>query len=134
MQNKKGFTLIELMIAIAIIAILTGIAVYIYSSQARQGRRADGINTLFAIALAEERYRSNNLTYGTLAQVWSGTTTPQGFYTLSVSGSTATAYTATATAQGGQANDTANGVSCTTLTLTLSAGTQTNTPAACWPK
>ncbi len=130
----NGFTLIELMITCAIIGILMLIAITLYTSQVRKGRRTDALNTLFSISLAEERYRSNNTTYGTLAQVWGGvTTSPGGFYTVSISNISATAYTLTAVAQGDQTNDTDSGTNCTTLTLGLSAGTITKTPANCWP-
>lgn len=133
-MKNTGVTLIELVIAIAIISILTITAVFLYSSQIRKGRRIDAINTLLAISLAEERYRSNNTTYGTLAQVWSGvTTTGEGYYTLSISNVTATSYTLTATAVGTQANDANGGTSCTPLVITMSNGTLTKTPSACWP-
>jgi type IV pilus assembly protein PilE len=129
-----GMTLIELMIALSIVAILAVISIYSYSSYIRSGRRADGINALMSISLAQERYRSNNTQYGTLAQVWSGvTTSPGGYYTLAISGVSSTAYTITATAIGTQANDAVSGTSCATLTLSMSSGTLTRTPAACWP-
>lgn len=135
MQNKtNGFSLLEIMIALLIVCIVTIIAVQSYSSYVRKGRRIDGINVLLAISLAEERYRSTNTSYGTLAQVWGGVTaSPEGYYQVAISNVSATGYTITATAQGNQANDTANGVSCTPLTLTLSNGTITKAPASCWP-
>ncbi len=133
-RTAQGFTLIELAITILIISILTILATNLYTPFVRKGRRMDATNTLFAIQLAEERYRSNNTQYGTLAQAWGGVTaTPQGYYTLAISNVGATTYTITATAVGGQANDTENGVSCTPLTLTLSSGTITQSPATCWP-
>ncbi|MDR3491240.1 MAG: type IV pilin protein [Gammaproteobacteria bacterium] len=131
---KNGFTLIELMITCTIIGILILIAITLYTPQVRKGRRSDGLNTLFAMSLAEERYRSNNTTYGTLAQVWGGVTTSTGgYYTLSISNVSATAYTLTAVAQGDQTNDSDSGTNCTTLTLSLSAGTISKTPTNCWP-
>lgn len=133
-KSKLGFTLIELVVALAIVSILSVIAVKIYSRQVRQGRRLDGINTLLSISLAEERYRSTNTTYGTLAQVWGGvTTSPEGYYTLAISNVSATAFTLTATGTGDQANDASGSTSCTTLTLSLSSGAITKSPSACWP-
>jgi len=130
----KGFTLIELLVAVAIVAILAVIAIKLYPSQVRQGRRVDGINVLLSISLAEERYRSNNTTYGTLAQVWNGaSTSPEGYYTLTISNVSASGYTATATAQGDQANDTFGSTSCATLTLSLANGTISKSPSVCWP-
>lgn len=133
-KGRNGFTLMELMIAIAIVSILSVVAITIYTPYIRKGRRMDGINTLLAISLAQEHYRSNNSQYGTLAQVWTGTTSPEGYYTLAVSGASATGYTLTATAVGTQSADSVNGVSCNVLTFTMSAGTVTKAPATCWPK
>lgn len=132
-KATKGFTFIELLIAIAIIAILVVVATGSYKSFSLKGRRADGINALLSISMAEERYRSTNTTYGTIAQAYGPTTSPQGYYTLNVSGASGTGYTATATAVGSQANDSESGSSCATLTLSVSSGTVTQSPAACWP-
>lgn len=134
MLKRNGFTLIELMIALAIVSILIVGAIIGYRPYMRKGRRMDGINAIMAVSLAEERYRATNTTYGTLAQAYNNvTTSPDGFYTLAVSNVSATSYTVTATATGDQANDTAGNTSCTTLTLAYSNGAVTRTPAACWP-
>lgn len=134
LKNAWGFTLIELMISILIISILSVIATNLYSGYVQKGRRIDAINVILSISLAEERYRSNNASYGTLAQVWGGVaTSPEGYYTLAISNVSASGYTITATGTGTQVNDAANGTSCTTMTLTMSNGAITKTPAACWP-
>lgn len=134
MKKLIGFTLVELMVAVVIVMILSTIASKMYSNHVRKGRRIDGINALLNLSLAEERYRSNNATYGTLAQVWGAvSTSPDGYYTIAVTSNTAAGYTATATASGNQANDAVNATSCTTLTLAVSNGTITKTPAVCWP-
>ncbi|MBV9576118.1 MAG: type IV pilin protein [Gammaproteobacteria bacterium] len=133
-MQRNGFTLIEIIIAIAIIAILSLIAAGVYVPYALKSRRSDAINVLLSISMAEERYRSNNTQYGTLAQVWSGvTTSPQGYYTLSITNVTTTGYTITATGIGNQANDSEGSTSCSPMQLTLSSGTTTQTPTACWP-
>lgn len=129
-----GFTLIELLITLLIISIAVVAAIWVFSDQVKRGRRVDGINALLSISLAEERYRSNNSTYGTLNQVWGGvTSSAEGYYTLAISNLSATTYTITATAVGNQATDTADGASCATLSLAVNAGTVTKSPAACWP-
>lgn len=135
LQMNRGFSLIEMMITILILSIVTVTAIYLFSDQIKRGRRIDAVNALLSISLAEERYRSNNTTYGTLAQVWGGvTTSAEGYYTLAISNVTATSYTITATGTGSQATDTdSGGTACSTLTLTMSSGTITKTPAVCWP-
>jgi type IV pilus assembly protein PilE len=134
MKTTKGVTVIELMIVVAIVGILAAIAVVLYSSQVMQARRSDGVDSLVSLSLAEERYRANNVIYGTLAQVWGGVTASTGgYYALSITNVSATAYTLTATAQGGQATDTEGATSCASLQLTFSSGTVTKTPSICWP-
>jgi type IV pilus assembly protein PilE len=133
-RKKSGFTLIEMMITVALIAITTVVAIYSYQDKVKRGRRIDAINALLSISLAEESYRSNNTTYGTIAQVWGGVTTSQeGYYTLAISNVSATSYTITATGTGGQTSDAENGTSCATLSLAMSNGTMTKAPSACWP-
>jgi len=131
---NSGYTLIEMLIAVTMLAILVIVATSVYPTYVRKGRRIDAINSLLSITLAEERYRGNNTQYGTLAQVWGGvTTSSEGYYTLSISNVSATTYTITATAVGNQANDAADGTSCSSLVIAVSNGTITKTPAACWP-
>jgi type IV pilus assembly protein PilE len=58
MKNHNGFTLIELMIVVAIIGILAGIAIPNYQNQIEKGRRSDCQANLTAAANAMERYRT----------------------------------------------------------------------------
>jgi type IV pilus assembly protein PilE len=135
MHNRQAaFTLIEIMIALTIVAILAAVSMVIYSSQVRKGRRTDGISALLGMSLAQERYRATHTSYGTLAQVWGGiATSSQGFYALSISNVSASTYTLTATAQGDQANDAVSGTACSSLQISFSNGNLTKTPSACWP-
>lgn len=59
----KGVTLIEILVAIAIVAILGAIALPIYTNQAQKARRADAKAALTSIALAQERYYTLNSEY-----------------------------------------------------------------------
>ncbi|MCD6048089.1 MAG: hypothetical protein K0S08_1736 [Gammaproteobacteria bacterium] len=136
-RQKKiwGFTLTELLVSLVIIGILVSIAGVLYTSHVKRARRIDAIETLLSIQLAEENYRSDNPTYGTLAQVWNGvTTTSGGYYTLSITNVSATSYTVTAQALSAQSSDTENGTACSSLVVTMSNGTETKTPTACWLK
>ncbi|MGN6190913.1 MAG: type IV pilin protein [Rhodanobacteraceae bacterium] len=113
MQRTRGFTLIELMIVVAIIAILAAIAVPWWGRYTYRARRADAQKMLVHVAQAEERfytdYNHYPLTASSLGYANDAPTSENGYYTLSLSLPTATStgqgYTATATPQGAQADD-----------------------------
>ena len=131
MNNRKsrGFTLIELMMVVAILGILAAIAIPAYGNYIRNAERSDGMTALMEVRMAQERFRANNPSYtatiGALTGVQS--TSPEGLYNLAVTAATATSFTATATKSGGR-TDTA----CATLTLTYAAGEVTRGPVGCW--
>lgn len=135
-KTSAGFTLIEMMVAVAIIGILSTIALPAYQNYTRQGRRADGQAALLAVATAQERWRINHTTYtSTIGDLSVPAVSESGLYDISIqSGATGTGYTAQAVAKSGtsQANDTG----CTTLTLAINntTGTTTRGPAGCWKK
>jgi len=118
----RGFTLIEVMIVVVIIALLATVALPAYLDQVRKSRRADAIARISQFQQAQERWRSNNATYGTLANLGIGATTADGYYSLSMTASpTATTYQLLATATGAQASDT----NCKFLALSMSGGNTT---------
>lgn len=96
-KRVSGFTLIELMVTVAIVGILASIAYPSYTDYVIRAKRSDGKAALLAVQLAQEKWRANNTTYGTLANIGVPAASPDGHYTVAVSGNTATAYTATAT-------------------------------------
>lgn len=120
-RRLRGFTLIELMIVMAVIAILAVVAYPAYTDQVRKSRRADAITRVSHVQQAQERWRANNAAYGTLADIGVPASVSGGYYTLSVSGNTATGYQVTAQASGAQLGDTP----CAFMGATLSAGTIT---------
>lgn len=63
MLKQKGFTLIELMIVVAILGILAAIAWPSYQEQVRSGRRADAQGALMGLAQAMERHFTENGSY-----------------------------------------------------------------------
>lgn len=102
MQMKaRGFTLIELMVTIAILAIIAAIAVPIYSSQVEKARRADAVSSLMDAAQQLERCFTRTSTY-------SGCSVPSasadGHYSISATVA-ATSYDLTAAPQGSQSDD-----------------------------
>lgn len=125
--RRQGFTLIELMVALAIAGILAAIAYPAYTGQLQRGRRADAVAALTAVMQAQERYRSNVSNYASsLADLGLDISkiTPHYQVTLSGVGSTPSfdiGYVATATpvTGGKQANDT----TCKSFVVTLKGAT-----------
>ncbi len=125
--------MVELMMAVAIVAILAAIAIPTYRYYVLKSYRAEALSTLLSMQLAQEKYRTLNASYGNLSQIWSGvSTTSNNKYTLSITNLSGTTYTMTATAIGDQSNDSEGGTSCGTLTLSYANGATTKSPAACW--
>ncbi|HEV6967082.1 MULTISPECIES: type IV pilin protein [Roseateles] len=62
-RRIRGFTLIELMVAVVVAGILAAVAYPVYTSALQRSRRADAMAVLTAIVQAQERYRSNHSSY-----------------------------------------------------------------------
>jgi type IV pilus assembly protein PilE len=110
MRHLRGFTLIEVMITVAIVGILAAIAYPSYRDQIIKSRRSDGQTLLVEVAGRQERYYFDNASYADKLSKLAGYTadsinSPEGYYSISVSASTADTYTLTATAQGDQTSD-----------------------------
>lgn len=65
-QAQRGFTLIELIIAIAIVSILTAIAIPAYTDYVIRGQLVDGANGLAAMRTQMEQYFQDNRTYASV--------------------------------------------------------------------
>lgn len=133
-RRQNGFTLIELMVTVAILGIIAGIAYPSYSSYAQKGRRSEAISKLLELQMAQERYRVKQAapTYASTlnALLGSGTLTTT-YYSYALSGATTTEFTFTATATGAQATDTG----CATIVINESGpDISTATKKTCWSK
>ena len=150
-KNKSGFTLIELMIAVAIIGILAAIAIPNYQESVRKSQRRDAQGALLSFANTMERHFTETGSYcdaggagggdtcgagGTndtgTSTIFSATSPIEGtpIYNLTISAMNAngTSFTLQAApiAGGPQANDT-----CGTMTL-AQTGVRTAAVGDCW--
>jgi type IV pilus assembly protein PilE len=135
-NTVKGFTLIELMVVVAIVAILAAIALPSYNDSVRKSRRGQVKADIAELAQRAERWHTINNTY---EGFWA--TVPAGEQVSPRTGGTAAynitmaeapnTFTFTATPQGGQTQD----VRCMTLTLNQAGAktkSGTGTLADCW--
>lgn len=136
MQNKNGLTLIELMVTIAILAIITSIAWPYYDRISKKQYRAEAIIALSQQANAQESFKENTGNYTTATQDVPSSNnngfSNKGKYQITVDTTCAVGegdncYRITATAQGDQAGDTA----CATITLDHLGR---RLPENCWSK
>lgn len=138
--RATGFTLVELMITVAVVAILATIAVASYTSQIQKSRRTDARSAILDLAGREEKLFSTLNAYSATPSQLGYTVTPDMFpfnltnndYQLNLTiGNPPVTYTITATAINAQAGDTR----CSSLTIDQ-LGTQTNTgtdtTSSCW--
>ena len=65
MQHARGFTLLELMITVVIVAILAGIAVPAYSDYVLRGKFAEATGNLADLRVKMEQYYADNRRYST---------------------------------------------------------------------
>ena len=120
-RRNTGFTLIETMVTVGIAGVLSSIAYPSLEGQVMRARRTDALVALMQAQLAQERFRANNASYGSLADAGVRPTSPAGHYRIAVVSSDAAGFELLASAVAGQARDTR----CRHLRLALADATLT---------
>jgi type IV pilus assembly protein PilE len=133
LNYHKGFTLIELMMVVAVIGILAAIAFPSYQDSLRKGRRADAKAALLDLAQFTERSYTQNNTYSgiTLPYTQTPTSGAAKYYNLALASATASTFSLTATPIAGtpQASD-----PCGTLSIDATGAKQVTglSVSQCW--
>jgi len=136
-KKTRGFTLIELVIAVMVIGTLAAIALPLYQNHISQARRADATTLLLHVATQQGQFFLDNKTYAanlaSLGYSTATTTTENGHYTVRVQAATAacpiqTCFTLQAIPQSTHSAD-----SCGTLTLD-SQGNKLPATSGCWKR
>lgn len=136
MRRQQGFTLIEMMIVLLIVAILAAVAVPSYRKYVVRSHRMDAQRALTELAARQERYLYSNNTYADSVSALGGSGSMAGSYysvAFDPASASSTTYKVVATALGSQHDDDKQ---CQTLSLDEagrqeSTGSTANDPA-CW--
>lgn len=126
-----GFTLVEVAVVCAMAGVLAAVALPSYQGHLLRSGRADAVDALTRLQLAQAQYHAAHGLYATQLSVLRGVPQPdsaQGLYTLAVAGG-GDGYRATAVAQGRQRKDS----ECTVLSVEVAQGfTHLGPSARCW--
>ena len=109
MQRNRGFTLIELMIVVAVVAILSAIAIPAYTGYVTRSKLTEAFSNLSSMSVALQQYYQDNRTYvdatsASSPDPWPCATAnlPTGkYFSFTCANQTATTFTLTATPTGG---------------------------------
>jgi len=134
-KKTAGFTLIEIIVTLAIAGIIASLAYPAYTGSVRKSRRTDAITSLVELQMLQEKHRSTNISYAAdlspfgYTLVSSEYHTPSKHYKLVLSSVSGTGFTITATPLGDQMRDT----SCSSFVVTQN-GPDVGTAAqrSCW--
>lgn len=144
-SSARGFTLIELMIVVAIVAVLASIALPSYFKYVQKSRRADAMAALSQDQGILERCYAATFDYGNVKAAAPGcellsadaaTPSPQGYYNVTLEVPTSASFTLTATPAPGSPQE--SDTECASFIVTsanghsaLGSGGSDNT-ASCW--
>jgi type IV pilus assembly protein PilE len=117
-RPARGYTLVEMLCALAVGAILAAIAFPGYTHVVHKARRSDATVALLQLQLAQERHRADHATYGSLAELRAAERSAAGHYRLVLARADGDGFEAHAWATGAQGGDAA----CRRLTLRVDGG------------
>lgn len=123
----RGFSLIEVLIAVAIFGILTALAAPSYKSYVEKTRRSDAHLSLLSAAQSMERCRSTQFSYQACPLPAHLQESEEGQYDITLT-TTRSTFLLTATPKAAQAHD----ADCTTITLDDMAQQGFTGPGPCW--
>ncbi|HMN76794.1 MAG TPA: type IV pilin protein [Burkholderiaceae bacterium] len=117
-RRQAGFSLVELTIATAVSGVLASVAYPSYSAVAQKMRRTEALVSMIQVQQAQERWRSGNGRYGTIAEIGAAGAVAGRSYDFSVGALSASGYEVLAVATGAQARD----IRCRFLRLVVDGG------------
>ena len=129
--RRSGFTLVELTCVLAVVAILTSLALPSYQAVVRKTRRTEAQAALLALALRQQRWRADHPSDADAAPELGETGRLARYYRFEVVDGTPPSFTvqAAAVAGTGQEHDRQGGVACTPLRIDQSGR---RFPVDCW--
>lgn len=96
-MTQKGFSLIELLIVVAIVGIIAGIALPAYTDYINRGKITEALNGMNDYRIKMEQYFQDNRNYGTAGAACPITVSTSSYFTFTCTVPTTSTYTATAT-------------------------------------
>lgn len=105
----SGWTLTEMLVSLALMAVLAEVALPAFNAQQRQARRTDAQSALMQLQLDQARWRGTHQSHASELNSlgWTSDRSPSDHYQLRIEDASADGYTLTATPVGAQAQDTA---------------------------
>jgi len=128
-RRRAGFTIIELMMAVAVAGVLALVAYPTFMDSVRKSRRSEAVAALAQVQQSQERWRANNTSYADNAKLTADppnglgipAATSSGLYSLTIDPGNANGYTdgytATATAVAGKSQS--HDAKCTVMRVRL---------------